>query len=368
MTYYDILEVSPRASKEVIEKAYRVLAKKYHPDVNPPEQRAQCEEYMKVINVAYETLMDDDKRSLYDSEYINGKTYENEQPINDEPINHEEAEMLKPRPWLRYFARYIDTYIGGFAVVYAWSYIHPSSYSAIATNINDYLLGAVLYGIWLFVEALIISISGTTPGKWLFNIYVLDKTGNKLNYNTALARSFMVFYRGMGLGIPIISLFTLIKAYDKVTTNVFASWDIDCGTVAIKKKSNMPKIIVSASIIIALFAGTVYLNIYQDKMKSQQEAFVQQMNDMYIQIENEGKALADMQSELDSEYQKIMELEEQMKIWLESDTDKYDENYPAYEQMIDDYNNKLEEFESRRKKHNQSIEEYNKQLENENIQ
>ena len=49
MTYYDILEVSPRASKEVIEKAYRVLAKKYHPDVNPPEQREQCEEYMKAI-------------------------------------------------------------------------------------------------------------------------------------------------------------------------------------------------------------------------------------------------------------------------------------------------------------------------------
>ena len=37
--YYEILEVSEKASKEVIEKAYRVLAKKYHPDGKPQEER-----------------------------------------------------------------------------------------------------------------------------------------------------------------------------------------------------------------------------------------------------------------------------------------------------------------------------------------
>ena len=38
-TLYDILEVSEQASKEVIEKAYRVLAKKYHPDLQKDETK-----------------------------------------------------------------------------------------------------------------------------------------------------------------------------------------------------------------------------------------------------------------------------------------------------------------------------------------
>ena len=40
-TLYDILEVSRKASKEVIEKAYKTLAKKYHPDLNPDDEEAQ---------------------------------------------------------------------------------------------------------------------------------------------------------------------------------------------------------------------------------------------------------------------------------------------------------------------------------------
>ena len=48
-TLYDILEVSPKASKEVIEKAYRTLVKRYHPDLQAPENKASAEEKMKQI-------------------------------------------------------------------------------------------------------------------------------------------------------------------------------------------------------------------------------------------------------------------------------------------------------------------------------
>lgn len=68
MTLYDILEVSPKASKEVIEKAYRVLVKKYHPDLQPNENKAWAEDMIKKLNQAYEIVMDDKKRARYDSE------------------------------------------------------------------------------------------------------------------------------------------------------------------------------------------------------------------------------------------------------------------------------------------------------------
>lgn len=65
-TLYDILEVSRKASKEIIEKAYRTLAKKYHPDLQTAENRQYAEEMMKKINEAYDILSDDEKRSEYD--------------------------------------------------------------------------------------------------------------------------------------------------------------------------------------------------------------------------------------------------------------------------------------------------------------
>ena len=61
--YYEILEVSKDASKDEIKSAFRKKARIYHPDVN---KEPDAEEKFKELGKAYETLMDDDKRSLYD--------------------------------------------------------------------------------------------------------------------------------------------------------------------------------------------------------------------------------------------------------------------------------------------------------------
>jgi curved DNA-binding protein len=62
--YYKILGVEKSASEKEIKKAFRRLARKHHPDVNPDDARA--EERFKEINEAYEVLSDPDKRSKYD--------------------------------------------------------------------------------------------------------------------------------------------------------------------------------------------------------------------------------------------------------------------------------------------------------------
>ena len=63
-TLYEILEVSRKASKEIIEKAYKTLAKKYHPDVNVGNKNA--EERFKDINEAYKTLTNQSTKRKYD--------------------------------------------------------------------------------------------------------------------------------------------------------------------------------------------------------------------------------------------------------------------------------------------------------------
>ncbi|MDI6601695.1 MAG: molecular chaperone DnaJ [Thermoanaerobacteraceae bacterium] len=62
--YYEILGVSKDATVEDIKKAYRNLAKKYHPDLHPGDKEA--EQRFKEINEAYEVLSDPDKRAQYD--------------------------------------------------------------------------------------------------------------------------------------------------------------------------------------------------------------------------------------------------------------------------------------------------------------
>ena len=66
--YYEELEVSKNASKEVIEKVYKVLAKKYHPDMNQGDAKQEAEEKFKKISEAYEVLSNEEKRKKYDLE------------------------------------------------------------------------------------------------------------------------------------------------------------------------------------------------------------------------------------------------------------------------------------------------------------
>lgn len=77
--YYKILGVNRNASEKEIKSAYRRLAKKWHPDLQPKEKKKDAEEHFKRISEAYEVLGDAEKRARYDklgADWQNGQDFD----------------------------------------------------------------------------------------------------------------------------------------------------------------------------------------------------------------------------------------------------------------------------------------------------
>jgi hypothetical protein len=65
LNLYEVLQVSAKASPEVVHAAYRVLARVYHPDLNPSPNAARM---MRQLNAAYKVLSDPERRTRYDAQ------------------------------------------------------------------------------------------------------------------------------------------------------------------------------------------------------------------------------------------------------------------------------------------------------------
>lgn len=82
--YYEILEIDKKASPEIVEKAYKTLVKKYHPDLQDVSKKQFYEDKLKLINEAYEVLSVPEKRKVYDLTF----------PKDIPPISTEDYEAL----------------------------------------------------------------------------------------------------------------------------------------------------------------------------------------------------------------------------------------------------------------------------------
>ncbi len=154
-----------------------------------------------------------------------------------------EIKVNQKRPWVRYFARIIDYIVFEFLITILLTFIFllvaPSViewfYYNELTYITYLAFSFFIYMSWNFFEALLLSKWGTTIGKWLLGVSLTDSFGNKLTYEDALSRSFQVWIKGMGLGLPIVSIITLIVSYTRLNEEGKTSWDFK-GNYVVKHK------------------------------------------------------------------------------------------------------------------------------------
>jgi uncharacterized RDD family membrane protein YckC len=130
------------------------------------------------------------------------------------------------RPWLRWAARYFDVFLFSFVISTILYLIYPSAFNILDKNKSlDKAFQLFLVLAYVFVEPIMLCTWGTTPGKAIFKIRLRQKNGEKLSYSQGLSRSCSVFTRGLGLGNPIIALFTLVYSYNHLTHYGITVWD-----------------------------------------------------------------------------------------------------------------------------------------------
>jgi hypothetical protein len=134
-----------------------------------------------------------------------------------------------PHPWRRYFARLTDIVVNGFITIFGLFFIASLfgiSLSPLDQALDNTVGAAIIVGfLSMPLNALLLSSLGTTIGKWLFGIRVLNADFKLLGFSIALKREGLVFVYGLGLGLPLISLLTLAMSYRKLKTDGMTSWD-----------------------------------------------------------------------------------------------------------------------------------------------
>jgi len=130
----------------------------------------------------------------------------------------------QPHPWIRFFARGMDATLVMMTLSVACVVIFRGRYP-----VPSLVIYAGLAVLSVFIEALLLSAWGTTPGKAFLGIRVETASGTKPTYSQALSRSFMVWLIGQGLYIPIVSLITEVIAYGKLTSEGQTAWDRSTG-------------------------------------------------------------------------------------------------------------------------------------------
>jgi hypothetical protein len=173
-------------------------------------------------------------------------------PIADDPTSAGAvAAALRVRPWVRYFARMLDIMLFGALLGVGIEVALPG----VLDHANDLLINAIVLGAWVFAEALLLASFGTTPGKALLGTRLIYTGGLRFGYGVALARSALVWWRGLGAGLPLITLITMIVGYNTLKRERRASWDADAGFIV----QHRPLTVGGIAGYLAIMAGIVGL-------------------------------------------------------------------------------------------------------------
>lgn len=168
-------------------------------------------------------------------------------------------------PWRRWAARSLDLALNGTVMIYAFAF----TFFLIAPNeanqffeifvlpggiILDILFTSIMGSI---LTGLIIGLTGSSLGKLIFGIKVTRLNGSLIGPIDGIVRDITVLVKGMGLGVPIIALFTQYFAYKKLKEIGSTSWDQGSYNVSYRKNSAQQYVLNFFGVVLIIVVVTV---------------------------------------------------------------------------------------------------------------
>ena len=146
-------------------------------------------------------------------------------------------------PWRRGAARLLDTVIHGsigvILIFFVWFRLAPlSAYRFFAylepsfRPLGDLMLSVPIAGI---VGAVVVGSTGTSVGKAVFGVQVVNGQGEPIGVLNACVREFHVWWKGLALGLPVVSLITMAVAGTTLKRDGSTSWDSGNGTIVMHR-------------------------------------------------------------------------------------------------------------------------------------
>lgn len=138
-------------------------------------------------------------------------------------------EQLPLYPWARWAAKWIDLSLFGIFLVIALS-IGGFDWFSETADLVAFCLFLVAFPFW---DAILLSLSGGSPGRATFRFRVQHTDGGNPNFDRSLTRSWGSWFFGCGLGVPIVVLITMICSRAYLEEHRISSWDRDAQTVVL---------------------------------------------------------------------------------------------------------------------------------------
>lgn len=140
---------------------------------------------------------------------------------------------VNPHPWRRFFARMIDTVIWGSLAALVWGYLAsfaddlPNYFDPKNAESSSMVATLIIVGLGaLLANAVLIGFTGTTIGKIIFGVRVTDAKGQAIGFQDALSREWDALYYGMGLNIPLVSLWRMFASCLQLTREGAVRYDV----------------------------------------------------------------------------------------------------------------------------------------------
>jgi|GEM_PF-865763 len=176
--------------------------------------------------------------------------------------------LQQVRPWVRFWARFIDTSLLGCLISFLLIIITNSFLRDLITTQSQFywamgFIVLIALFLWIFVEPFLLSNFGTTPGKWLLKIQLTHTSGKPITVLQATRRLLSLWVSGLGLGIPLLSFIAQFVAYVKLKRNGVTSWDKAGGfTVSHSDIGILRIIVVIICVLVSLVLAitTVFTN------------------------------------------------------------------------------------------------------------